>query len=520
MKLSGLCCQKRRGTDGLSSFLDRQTRAFWSGAVSAVRSHAFLKRAMSIEQLQNKLQSSLDHFVNLGNVVKDTYTTLYPSEQGMMIYALLVAGRRLAFLIKEIQWWQDRFIPDVTGIELVETRKELYGIMEYLSLCNCDMDIGFQPSENTEPIFESEEIVYEENLALLFPPKEQDSDYTRARKLMIETSKNNFLELEDCIKTVNNRIDKMLDDGKKLKRDNELRMARFKAMEDYYLKNLWCQDKAALIEQVLGEIKYNENLKYEGKDFKTEPEILEELLADIHAENTIPGTNRKNTFINLCRSDSEEVAKIVADERDKFGYDDMMSHFKYRESDKLISDHLNSKFLLTSCDDYQGKLFVNKAALGFAKLIKNAIACYVGFDNKMNAAFLFHAMRDLGLVFSEENNATLMADFMKEVYEEEISADTITRPLRKTNGQAFCMIDERNLRSFTDREFQKYKEPYWLCYSIINKVLAIEDVECADYLKQLHPTIASKDVFENLEEEDKSRLYFLSSVLRGDTLMF
>lgn len=113
-----------------------------------------------------------------------------------------------------------------------------------------------------------------------------------------------------------------------------------------------------------------------------------------------------------------------------------------------------------------------------------------------------------------------MADFIKDVYNEDISADTITKPLRKTNGQAFCMIDERNLRSFTNKEFQKYKEPYWLCFSIINKVLDIEDVECADYLKQLHPTIASKDVFEDLEEEDKSKLYFLSSVLRGDTLMF
>lgn len=475
---------------------------------------------MTIEQLHDKLQSSLDHFISLGNVVKDTYPTLYPSEQGMMIYALLVAGRRLAFLIKEIQRWQDRFIPDITGIKLVEARKELYGIMEYLSLCNCDMEIGFQPSENAEPIFESEEIVYEENLALLFPPKEQDSDYTRARRLMIKSSKNNFIELEECIKNVNDRIDKMLDDGKKLKRNEELRMARFKAMEDYYFKNLWEQDKAALIEQVQGTIKYNKELKLEGKESKTESEILEELLADIHAENTIPGTNRNITFLNLCRSDYKEVAKIVADERDKLGYDDMMMHFKYRESDKLISDHLNSRFLLTPCDDYQGKLFENKAAFGFAKLIKDAVACYVGFDNKMNAAFLFYAMRDLGLVFSEENNATLMSDFMRDVYNVEISADTITKPLRKTDGRPFCVIDENNLRSFSGREFARYKEPYWLCYSIINKELDIKEVSCADYLKTLHPTIAAKDVFEKLEEDDRKRLYFLSSVLRGETLMF
>ena len=126
---------------------------------------------------------------------------------------------------------------------------------------------------------------------------------------------------------------------------------------------------------------------------------------------------------------------------------------------------MESRSLLEQCDEYQGKLFKNKAALEFSKLIKSAIACYVGFENKMNAAFLFYAMRDLGLIYTEENNATLMADFVKEVYEAEISADTITRPLRKSNGQPFCMIDENNLRSFTEREFKKYKEPYWLCYS-------------------------------------------------------
>lgn len=436
------------------------------------------------------------------------------------MYALLMAGRRLSKYMAQAHRLQERFIPDVTGLNLIETRGELLNLMSYLEQGDCDLDIAYIYKEGSEPIFDPYDIVAEENLDNLFPAKEQAKHYISARKLMIEASKTNYEELNECIKAVNDRIDKMLDDAKKLKRDSELRMARFKAMEEYYYKNLWEQDKAALIEQVLGEIKYNEQLRLEGKECKTELEIIQELLSDIHAENTIPGTNRKITFINLCRSDHNEVAKIVADERDKFGYDDMMSHFKYRESDKLITDHLNSRFLLTLCDDYQGKLFANKAAFRFAKLIKGAVASYVGFDNKMNAAFLFYAMRDLGLVFSEENNATLMADFMKEVYEEEISADTITRPLRKTNGQAFCMIDERNLRSFTDREFQKYKEPYWLCYSIINKVLDIEDVECADYLKQLHPTIASKDVFEYLGEEDYSELYFLSSVLRGDTLMF
>lgn len=507
--------QKQRGTDGLSSFLDRQTRAFWSGAIGAVRSHAFkIKKAMTLEQLQDKLQSSLEHFVNLGNVLKSSYPTLYPSEQGMMIYSLLIAGRRLATLMKEAQWWQERFIPDVTGIDLVKTRGDLLNLMEYLSQCNCDMEIGFQPSENAEPIFESDEIVDEENRAQYFPPKEQDSVYTKARRLLIESSTDNYVELEAAIKGANTRIENLIDDAKKLKRNKESRMDRYKTMRNFYMKRHWEQDKKMLIARAQGELKDEDN--------KNEPEvsILENLLQDILADNTLGNNNRTLGSINLQRGDKEVVASMMIDHRGKLSVDDMFAHFRFIESEKLLTDHMNTITLMVKCSDYQGKLFTSKAAYEFAKLIGCAVKNYVGFENKMNAAFLFYAMRDLELVFAEENNATLMRDFLRDEYEVDISSDTITKPLRKCNGWSFCMIDENNLRSFTERDFQKHKEPYWLCYSIINKVLAIEDVECADYLNQLHPTIASKDVFENLDEEEKSRLYFLSSALRGDTLMF
>ena len=469
---------------------------------------------MTLEQLQDKLQSSLEHFVNLGNVLKSSYPTLYPSEQGMMIYSLLIAGRRLATIMKEAQWWQERFIPDVTGIDLVKTRGDLLNLMDYLSQCDCDIEIGFLPSENTEPIFESDEIVDEENRAQYFPPKEQDSVYTKARRLLIESSTDNYLELEAAIKGVNTRIENLIDDAKKLKRNKESRMDRYKTMRDFYMKHHWEQDKKMLIARAQGELKDEDN--------KNEPEvsILENLLQDILADNTLGNNNRTLGGINLQRGDKEVVASMMIDYRGKLSVDDMFAHFRFIESEKLLTDHMNTKMLMVNCSDYQGKLFTSKAACEFAKLIGCAVKNYVGFENKMNAAFLFYAMRDLGLVFVEENNATLMTDFLRDEYEVDISSDTITKPLRKCNGWSFCMIDEDNLRSFTDKEFSKYKEPYWRCFSIINKVLAINEVECAKYLEELHPVIESNDVFEELEEAEKKRLYFLSSALRGDTLMF
>ena len=470
--------------------------------------------AMRIEQLQNNLKISLDHFINLGKVLNLSYTRIWPSEQGTLMYALLMAGRRLGKYMADAHRLQSCFIPDVTGINLIETRGELLNLMSYLDESDCDLDIAYNYNDEVEPIFDPNEIVLEENLFNLFPAKEQAQQYVSARRLMIETSKTNYLELSETIKGVNDKIDKIIADGKSLKRDDKFRMERFREMEKYYKKNYWSQDREQLLARVKGEMEDEENRG------KLEIMILVELMQDITVSNTIGNDNKILCSINLNRNNRKEVAKIVAENRLELSVDDMMSHFRFREYYKLINDHINSRSLLKPIEEYQGKLFENKASQEFAKLIKTAVANYVGFDNKMNAAFLFYAMRDLGLVFPKENNATLMADFMKEVYGEEISSDTITRPLRKCNGQPFCKIDRNNLRDFTAKEFERYKDVYWRCYSIINKVLAIEDVECATYLKKLHPTIESKDVFEYLTEDDRSRLYFLSSVLRGETLMF
>ena len=469
---------------------------------------------MRIEQLQDNLKSSLDHFVSLGKVLNLSYSKLWPSEQGTLMYSLLMAGRRLNMDFTQVYRLQKLFIPDVTGLKLIETRGELLNLMSYLEQGDCDLEIAYKYNVNSKPIYVPDDIVSEENIDYLFPAKEQGKDYVTARRLMIGTSKDNYAELVGCLEGVVEKIEKLLKDAKDLKRNEEIRNKRYVAMETYYMNRFWEQDRKQLIARVKGELQDEDN---KGKD---EIQTLQILLQDIYADYIEGNTNKTMAFINMCRNDKEEVARLLAEERDNISYDDVLSHFRFRECDNLISNHMASRTLLEPCEEYQGKLFTNKAAFEFAKLIKDAVAGYVGFDNKMNAAFLFYAMKDLGLVYVEENNATLMTDFLRDEYEVDISSDTITRPLRKCNGWAFCMVAEDNLRSFTNKEFARYKDPYWRCYSIINKVLDIKEVDCADYLKKLHPVIASNDVFEKLEEDNKKRLYFLSSALRGETLMY
>ena len=252
---------------------------------------------MRIEQLQDNLKSSVNHFVNLGKVLNLSYPKLWPSEQGTLMYALLMAGRRLSKLMAQAQRLQEKFIPDVTGLKLIETRGELLNLMSYLEQGDCDLDIAYNFNDKSEPIFDPNEIVSEENINNLFPAKEQAQHYVNARKLLIETSRINYAELDECIKGVNERIDKILADGKGLKRDKEYRMERFKAMEDYYLKNYWQQDRAQLLARVMGEL--------EDKDNEGIPEvaILNDIFQDIVSDNTLGNRNLKLGYINMVRKD-------------------------------------------------------------------------------------------------------------------------------------------------------------------------------------------------------------------------
>ena len=231
---------------------------------------------MRIEQLQDNLKASIEHFVNLGKVLNLSYSKLWPSEQGTLMYSLLMAARRLSKEIAQIHKLQELFIPDVTGLELIEVRGELLSLMSYLEQGDCDLDIAYKYNENTNPIYDPDEIVLEENIDYLFPAREQGKDYVTARKLMIGTSTKNYAELIECLGGVVEIIDSLLKDAKNLKRNEDIRNKRYGAMENYYMRNCWEQDREQLIARVKGELLDEDN---KGKD---EIQILQVLLQDIY----------------------------------------------------------------------------------------------------------------------------------------------------------------------------------------------------------------------------------------------
>ena len=93
-----------------------------------------------------------------------------------------------------------------------------------------------------------------------------------------------------------------------------------------------------------------------------------------------------------------------------------------------------------------------------------------------------------------------------------VKDDDLSKPLRKTNKHPFCTIDEDNLRMYELKEFNRYKDLYWRAFSIINKVLVVnQGLEIAPYLDELHPIIEENDVINYLTEDEKARIEYINS---------
>lgn len=465
---------------------------------------------MNIETYQSRLKDSIEYFVNIGMSINHAYPLLWPSEQGNMLFGLVMAARRLNQLLMQAVRLQEMSLSDVTGLDLIEIRGQLLSLNKYLEQGDFDLDISYSYNENSRPLFDPSEIVEEENLDNLFPKSERTAGITNARKLLIATAKEHYNELTKCIDDIVGRIEKLIADLKMLKRHPELRLERMTAMEQYYQKHYWPQDRKLLEDRIEGELRDEDNKN------KTATQIIQGIIKDLEADNERSCSNHVLQFINHHRYSKEKVALLAVEKRNQLSFDDMMQHLKYRESRRLLEARIARITLLSPCQEYQGKLFKNQAAYELAKLLGKAFYNYVGFDKKIKAAFIFAAMRDLCFIYKDENNARLMADFINTEWlgekDDSVNDDAITRPLRKCAGSPFCMIDEFNLRSFEVREFEKYKDLYWRAYSIINKVLVIsENVETAPYLDEMHPVIEDVDVINYLSDDEKARINFINT---------
>ena len=135
-------------------------------------------------------------------------------------------------------------------------------------------------------------------------------------------------------------------------------------------------------------------------------------------------------------------------------------------------------------------------------------------------------MQDLGLIYNDRNNGVQMKDYVNKAYltdDEQIKDQTtLTQWTGKLLGNMFGIMDENHLKgNYMPKDFEKMKDYYWQCLSIINKVvqLDLQELRFAPYLFEEHEKTPTINEYKNREGQSiMERLSILKSVIKGETL--
>ena len=92
------------------------------------------------------------------------------------------------------------------------------------------------------------------------------------------------------------------------------------------------------------------------------------------------------------------------------------------------------------------------------------------------------------------------------------------------DDNSFCELEWGNVGNtqFTEDNIQEYQDVYWRCFTILNQrgLRMPNEIKVASYLKNPHPDLRMNVVMDNYTQDQLTRLYFLRSTIRRETLVF
>ena len=257
----------------------------------------------------------------------------------------------------------------------------------------------------------------------------------------------------------------------------------------------------------------------------TDKDTFELFLEHLDRKATDPHDYKYTAELNEWYLCGERPADFIIRHRDKLTYEDIARHFWFVRCRRLVKLKVESFDMLSPANEGYKDLFVNNASQELAFLLATTINTYVDFRHNYQYAALQMAMQDLGLVYAEKNNGVQMKDFINEAYlkKDDLIKDqtTLTQWTGKLLGGMFGAMDEQNLQgNYTLKDFEKMKDYYWLCLSIINKIvqLDLKELQFAPYLYEEHVKTPNITDYRNKEGQSiMDRLSIIKSAIRGET---
>ena len=456
----------------------------------------------------------------MGKRIIDLYPHITCTERAALLLAMTAAVRQIAANMRTVAALLRKNLLDPFRIDYTDFARKIENLHKIWEEELKGAPIFHNLDNRTMPITNPNDIALKEDTDydLTIRTSDEDNfDFLETRVGLMDNAPLMCEAVDKGLDQIGRILREIVDDYLKLKEDSEKQDKRLKQLEKLYEDELWEDDLKRFIEDV----EY-----YVETSGDRSKKTYQRYLAHVDRDATDPLERKVLGELNEWYLGNLRPAAFIVENRDKLTFDDIALHFRFVRCRRLLIHHIESFDLLLPANDEYRNLFVNKASQELAFLLASTIGLYVDFRHNYQYAALQMAMQDLGLVYNDARNGIQMRDYINKAYlknDKPIKDQkTLTDWTGKLLGSMFGTMDEQHLQgNYSLDDFEKMKDYYWLCLSIINKVvqLDLQELQFAPYLYEEHENTPSITEYKNSDNQSiMERLFVLKSVIKGETL--
>lgn len=469
---------------------------------------------------QENIERKLNHVLDMGKRIIDLYPHITCTERAALLLAMTAAVRQAAANMRTVAALLRKNLLDPFRIDYTDFARKIENLHKIWEEELKGAPIFHNLDKQSLPITNPNEIALKEDTDydLTIRTSDEDNfDFLETRVGLMDNAPLMCEAVDKGLEQIGKTLREIVDDYLKLKADYEKQDERLKELEMMYAEQMWEDDQERFISEV------EEYTQVSGDKTK---DTYQRYLNRLDREATDPHDIKVLADLNEWFLANQRPAAFIVENRDKLTIEDIARHFRYVRCRHLLRLHVESFDLLLPADEEYRNLFVNRASQELAFLLAYTIGMYVDFRFNYQYAALQMAMQDLELIYNDKNNGIQMKDYINKAFlkEDEYIKDqtTLTQWTGKLLGGKFGTMDEHHLQgNYTPKDFVKMKDYYWLCLSIINKVVQrdLQKLQFAPYLDEEHENTPSITDYKNSEGESiMERLSILKSAIKGETL--
>ncbi len=467
---------------------------------------------------KENVERKLNHVLDMGKMYIEAYAHISCTERVGILLAMTAAVNQVKANIQIVRRYLKGNLLDPYKIEYVDYARSIENLVKIWHEELAGSPIVYNLDTSAIPLTNPDEIVLKEDTYYDMMLDVKGVDFYEVRVGLMKNAMLMCSTIENGLDSIARTLRDIVQDYTMLKGDIELQEKKLNNLEAQYDEAMWDTDMDRLKQEAKEYVRTcnNDNLK----------ETYQYFLNRLSRNATDPHDNKVLSELNECYLNGDSTANFVVKNRNQLSFEDIASHFCFVKSHRMVSTHIEMFDLWAPADDDYKDLFVNKAAQELAFLLAPTISMYVDFQYNYQYAALLMAMMDLGLVYRDRRNGIQMMKYVNECYlKDDAIKDqtTLTQWTGKLLGKAYGVIDEDNFNdtNLSLLDFKKLKDYYWLCLSIVNKVVMVNIQErgFAPYLLEEHTlTPAITDYRNSKGESVMERLFILKSAFNRESI--